>query len=232
MRNILIIVFLLAINSDSYSQGKCTISVTIDCPKSDKDYWSRLILVTNKDNKLNTLFVNEKLTLPHGTYKFEVTSEFGDNYDTIITLDKKKINIVLKINWSYIFKEYSNSVFETEGDTIKIYYNRMYPNGSCASYTDRDNMELHKTATGQYHAFYFDPIIVQENRTNFESKSTNQGEKLLSLEKTKIIQDYFSSYSIPYDRKKHRECIVNINKHIYVMNYDTYIMFREELLKQ
>lgn len=226
----LILIFILTITTQSYSKGKCTFTVTIDCPKADSLYWSSSVVISKlkKYKILNFLKQGEKMTLPKGAYGFSIFSEFGDDIDTIISLDKDTMNIVLKINWSYIFQNYSNSIFETEGDTIDIDYERKFcSGGDCAH--DWEMMRLFRTKDGKYLSRHFDTI---KTENCLESSKITWKEDLLAIEKTKIIQNYFLSNYIPIDKREQRECIVKIGHHIYFMKAYTYLKFREELLKQ
>ena len=213
-----------------YANDSCTISVSIVCPKSNLEYWNGLIIITNNTHKSWFLYQKEKkMTLPKGQYKFNLLSEFGDNLDTTITLDADVKKIILKINWSYKFQTYSNSVLEKEGDTIIINYERKFCSGGVC-YRDRDYMKLCKTTSGQYFAHYFNPIIIGENCLDINENSW--GDKLLKIEKNKIIESYFLSNSVSFNKKRVRECTVKIGRHIYVMNYGTYLEFRKELLNE
>lgn len=224
----LILIFILGITSSCYSKGKCTISITIDCPKADSVYWGNYIFIRKNNELVKLLKQNEKITLPYGKYKFNLLSHFSDGLDTIITLDKKEMHIVLKVNWSYIFQNYSNSTFETEGDTIFIQYENKFCSGG-DSFRKWEIMGLFKTKNGTYLSRHFDKI---KSENTLEGSRIIWKEDLLAIEKTKTIQNYFLSNFIPIDQKKQGECIVKIGHHIYFMKTDTYLQFREELLKQ
>lgn len=229
MRTFLIAFFLFIITSKGYTKDECTFSVSVDCPKSNSEYWNGLIIITNNTHKYWFLDQKKKMTLPKGQYKFNLSSEFGDDLDTTITLDAEEKKIILKINWRYKFKNYSNSILEKEGDTIIINYERKFcSRGSCAR--DRDKMKLCKTLSGQYIANYFNPIIIGENCLDINENTW--GDKLLNIEKNKIIENYFLSNSVSFNKNRVRECTVKIGKHIYVMNYGTYLKFRKELLNE
>lgn len=227
----LILIFILTITTQSYSKGKCTFTVTIDCPKADSLYWSSSVVISKlkKYKILNFLKQGEKMTLPKGAYGFSIYSEFNDDIDTIISLDKDTMNIVLKINWNYKFQEYSNSIFETEGDTIYIDYERNNTIGTGYSSYEIDYMRLFRTQNGQYHIRHSDSLWT--NSIFGGNTETTFRETLLSIEKKSTLQNYFITNAIPYEKGKRRECTVQIGKHIYVMKPGTYLKFREELLK-
>lgn len=224
----LILIFILTITTSCYSKGECTFSVSIDCPKADSEYWGNYIFIRKNNELVKLLKQNEKITLPYGKYTFSILTEFLDSHDTTITLDKEEMHIALKINWRYIFQNYSNSTFETEGDTIKIYYERKFCSGGVCAH-DYEMMSLFRTKNGNYLCRHFDAI-----KTEFclEAGETNSKEDLLSAEKTKTIQNYFLSNYIPIDKRDRGECYVKIGHHIYYMKTNTYLKFREELLKE
>lgn len=229
MRIFLVLFFLFTLTPIVHAKDSCAISVSIVCPKSNLKYWKESsILITNNENKVWFLDSKERITLPKGQYKFYLFSEFEDRIDTTITLDTDEKKIILKINWSYIFQTYSNSILPEEGDTIVINYVRKFCSGGVC-HQDRDKMILSKTKSGQYYSRYFNPIIIGENC--LDATENIWGEKLLKIEKNKIIESYFQSNSVPYYKKRVRECTVQIDRHIYIMNYNTYLKFREELLK-
>ena len=203
----------------------CNVTLSVKCPKGNSKYWLGLVKVEN-GNKLSFIDLHKKITLAKGTYKFTAYSEFGDTFDTTIVLNKEINKIVLKVNWFYIFQDYSNPVFLTEGDTISINYEKKSCcGGSCCH--ERDEMYLYKTK-GQYFARYFTNVIFSTDC--YDTIENTWTEKLLAPEKTKVISNYFQSKSVHYDKKKVIECTVKIGRHIYVMNYGTYQDFRNELI--
>jgi len=226
MRIYLIISF-LAILTTAYSKDSCEVSYSVSYTKADSEYWKDFVTIVNDNKKVWFLDKKKKLTLPQGKYTFTLYSEFGDGFDTIITLNKEKMNVELKITWSYIFQQYSNSLLQTAGDTIIIDYEKKFcSGGSCVR--DRDKIELYKTKTGQYSAHYFTKIITGENCLDVTENSWS--DKLLNNEKTSDIQNYFFSNYVPHDKDKVTECVVKMGRRIFFMNYDTYLEFRKKLL--
>ncbi len=236
MKRIILFLVFITIALNGYSNDSCTFSVSIDCPKSDSKYWKGLIIVTSSDNKYFFIYDSkEKMTLPKGVYKFNLSSRFSDNIDTTIILVNNVKKITIKINWRYIFQEYSSSVFKIEGDSIGLFYKRMYSKGgTCNNFTDRDKMEIFQTKDGQYFAHHSDSIIIENNYWIGESKTTTYQDKLLSEDKTAYIKNYFQSNFVAYDKKERynsNECIVKIGRHIYALKPETYIKLREYILR-
>lgn len=227
MRFTFILIFQFTLGINGYSQDSCTFSVSIDCPKFNSKYWDYSISATNDNENFSFIDNKGKTTLPKGQYTFTLYSKFRDSFDTIITLNKDKQKVVFQIKWNYIFENYSSSIIETEGDTITIFYERKYCRGGTCS-RDRDKMELVKNLNGQYSVRYYDPFIRGENC--LDVRKNNWGEMILKIETASVIDNYFSSNFVPYNKNRVIECIVKIGRHIYVMNSDTYLKFRAELL--
>jgi hypothetical protein len=220
MRILKIVFLLLTVTADIYSADSSRVSISLVCSAENSQYWTGDIYLRKK-KKFWLLKQDKAATLPYGKYQVSIASDFKDSFDTIITIDKKEMEITLNVKRKYILDAYSDSVL-TKADTIIIQYDGQQTGDDWVT-PERDRIYLYKKPTGRYLARYYTQIV-----TDFSKVSWS--EKMLSSEKIKLVSNHFQTNNFKYESGKIKNFIVKIGNHIYSMKYQTYMAFRHNLI--